>query len=71
LRKESGFDFADWIRLYVSATPGLEESLQAQREYIMAETRANELSSKPSPDDAAVKQVGIEVETATIGIARG
>ena len=68
LRKEGGFEFADRIRMYVSAAPGMEAALQAQRDDIMARTRADELSWEPVPDSEAVKQVSFGAETATFGI---
>ncbi len=50
LRKDSGLDVTDRIRLHVAADEQLAATLAAQREYIMRETLAIELL--PSPIDA-------------------
>jgi isoleucyl-tRNA synthetase len=43
LRKTSGLDVADRIKLHVTATPGLKEAIEAHREYVTAETLTVEL----------------------------
>jgi isoleucyl-tRNA synthetase len=49
LRKTSGLDVADRIKLHVAATPGLKEAVEANREYVTVETLTVELRfSDPS-----------------------
>lgn len=68
LRREAGLDMADRIRLYASASPGLGEVLRSHREYVMAETRADELSFMAVPERVIGKRVSIEGEVVNLGI---
>ena len=43
LRKSAGLDVADRIRVNVQATPGLKAAIEANRDYILAETLTVEL----------------------------
>jgi isoleucyl-tRNA synthetase len=50
LRKTANLDVADRIRVNVVATPGLKEAIEANREYVTAETLTVDLSfSEPVP----------------------
>ena len=53
LRKTAGLDVADRIKVYVTATLGLKEAIEANRDYVTAETLTVELSySEPVPGSA-------------------
>jgi isoleucyl-tRNA synthetase len=55
LRKTADLDVANRIRVNVTATPGLKEAIQANRDYVTAETLTVELSfSDPIPGSAIV-----------------
>jgi isoleucyl-tRNA synthetase len=55
LRKTAGLDVSDRIRAYVTATSGLREAIEANKDYITAETLTVELSfSDPGPGFASV-----------------
>ncbi len=43
LRKTADLDVADRIRVYVTATPGLKEAIEANRDYVNTETLTVEL----------------------------
>ena len=67
LRRDSGLEVADRIRLSVAAGPDLEPAVEQFRDYIMAETLASELVR------ADVVEAGTDVDldgvTARIAIA--
>ncbi len=51
LRKSADLDVADRIRVFVEATPTLKEAIQANQEYVTAETLTTDLRfEKPDPD---------------------
>jgi isoleucyl-tRNA synthetase len=55
LRKTAGLDVADRIKVNVVATPGLKEAIEANRDYVTAETLTVELNySEPVPGSASV-----------------
>jgi isoleucyl-tRNA synthetase len=72
LRKESGFDVADRIRLGVSASRDERAAFQNHRDFIMGETLSLEMefSDQLSGAYTAVRQVSLEETEVTIGIAR-
>ena len=70
LRKQADFDIADRIRLYVQATPGLTEAIQAHRDYIMVETLALELHQTEPPILAAKTTAEFDNEQMTVGIVK-
>ena len=70
LRKTAGLDVADRIRVYVTATPGLREAIQANRDYVTAETLTVELSfSDPGPGSASVTDE-FDGEKVTVGLIK-
>ncbi|MCX6035719.1 MAG: DUF5915 domain-containing protein, partial [Chloroflexi bacterium] len=70
LRKTAGLDVADRIRVYVTATPGLEEAIQANRDYVTAEILAVELKfSTPGPGSASVTDE-FDGEKVTVGLIK-
>ncbi len=70
LRKNSGLDVADRIRLYVLATPGLKEAIDTNREYVTTETLTVELFFSDCPDPAVVVAEEFEGEKASLGIIK-
>ncbi len=70
LRKQADLEVADRIKLYVEATPGLKEAIEAHRDYVTAETLTVELHFAAPP--AGVPSVSDEFdgEQTTIGIQR-
>jgi hypothetical protein len=53
MRKESGFDVADRIRLGVSASPAEREAFRTHKEFIMGETLALEMELVEELDEAS------------------
>jgi isoleucyl-tRNA synthetase len=73
LRKESGLDVADRIRLGVSAGSNPRKAFQVHREFIMGETLALELDLSEALDEGAystTQAVELDAEEIVIGIAR-
>ena len=70
LRKQAGFDIADRIRLYVSASPLLAEAVQVHREYVMNETLALELVAGEPPEGAETASAALEGESLTMGVSK-
>ncbi len=70
LRKHSGLDVADHIRLYLAASPQLEAALQAHQEYIANETLADEVHFTAPPAEAARKETRFDGQTLTIGLQK-
>jgi len=70
LRKQSGFDIADRIHLYSTASPGLEKAIQEFREYIMGETLALELHFGETPAKAAEATFEFDGERVKVGLIR-
>lgn len=70
LRKQAGFDIADRIRLFAVATPDLSQAIQEHRQYIMAETLADEFHLQVPPEQATTLSVTFDQEEATIGVQK-
>jgi isoleucyl-tRNA synthetase len=70
LRKTADLDVADRIRVYVTATPGLKEAIEANRDYVTAETLTVEMNySEPIPGLASVTDE-FDGEKVSIGLAK-
>jgi isoleucyl-tRNA synthetase len=70
LRKTTDLDVADRIRLYVTATPGLKEAIDANREYVTAETLTVEMDfTEPVPGSARVEDE-FDGEKVTLGLVK-
>jgi isoleucyl-tRNA synthetase len=68
LRKTADLDVADRIQVFVTATSGLREAIEANRDYITAETLTVELSfSDPAPESTSVTDE-FDGEKVTIGL---
>lgn len=70
LRKTADLDVADRIRVYVTATQGLREAIQANRDYVTAETLTVEQSfSDPGTVSASVTDE-FDGEKVTVGLVK-
>ena len=70
LRKTADLDVADRIRVYVTATPGLMAAIQANRDYVTAETLTVELNySEPVPGSASMTDE-FDGEKVSIGLVK-
>ncbi len=70
LRKTTGLDVADRIRLFVTASDGLQEAVNAHRKYIMTETLTVDLQFAAPPAEAATLQDNFDGETLTVGLVK-
>jgi isoleucyl-tRNA synthetase len=70
LRKTADLDVADRIRIYVTATPGLMEAIESNRDYVTTETLTVELSySDPVPGCVVVADE-FDREKVTVGLVK-
>jgi isoleucyl-tRNA synthetase len=70
LRKTADLDVADRIKVHVTATPGLKEAIEANRDYVTAETLTVELNfADPVPGSAQVTDE-FEGEKVTVGLVK-
>jgi isoleucyl-tRNA synthetase len=70
LRKTAGLEVADRIKLYVEASPGLKEAIEAHRDYVTAETLTTDLTyGEPLPASATVTDE-FDGEKVTVGLLK-
>jgi len=69
LRKESGFEVTDRIRIYVEATPRLDAALTSMQEYIMRETLTVEIAA-PGATAPALKELQINDESCKLALQK-
>ncbi|KAF0106464.1 MAG: isoleucyl-tRNA synthetase [Anaerolineaceae bacterium] len=70
LRKTAGLDVADRIKLYVTATPGLKAAIEANREYVTAETLTVEFKFAAPPPGAVKAEDEFDGEKVTVGLVK-
>jgi isoleucyl-tRNA synthetase len=70
LRKGTGLNVDDRIRVYVSSDPERQSAIEEHSEYLCAETLAVELAIGPPPSGIVVHTVELEGGLAAVGIAR-
>ncbi len=70
LRKQSGFNVEDRIRLFYQGDGALAQALERWREYIAAETLAVAVARGAAPDGASSKNLRIEGHDLTVGLVR-
>ncbi len=70
LRKQSGLDISDRIRLYYTASATLQQAVESFSDYIRGETLAIELSNQQPQDGAAVSSDSFDGEELTIGVLK-
>ncbi|MBI5031982.1 MAG: isoleucine--tRNA ligase [Chloroflexi bacterium] len=70
LRKSAGFDVADHIKLYYTATPKLASAIQTWREYITTETLADEMHATVAPTEAATVDDSFDGEKVTVSLVK-
>ncbi len=70
LRKQADLDISDRIRVVFSATPALEQAVQAYPNYISTETLALELVSGEVAEDLPNLHDSFDGETVTVGLEK-
>jgi isoleucyl-tRNA synthetase len=70
LRKQAELEVADRIKLYVQASPGLKDAIEAHREYITGETLTVHLAFEAPPGSAVQTSDQFDGETVTIGLIK-
>ncbi len=70
LRKTAGLDVADRIRVRVTATPGLKEAIESNRDYVTAETLTVELSFSDPVSGSASVMDEFDGEKVTVGLVK-
>jgi isoleucyl-tRNA synthetase len=70
LRKTADLDVADRIKVNVVATPALKEAIEANRDYITAETLTVELSYAEPVAESTTSSDEFDGEKVTVGLVR-
>ncbi len=70
LRKTADLDIADRIRLFVTSSEGLKQAIEANRDYVIAETLTVELNYATSPDPAVSVTDEFDGEKVTVGLKK-
>ena len=70
LRKSADLDVADRIRVYVSATPALKQAIQANQDYVTAETLTVDLRFEPPASDSIKSTDEFDGEKVTVGLIK-
>ncbi len=70
LRKTAGFDIADRIHTYYTATPALAKAIAAFADYIQSETLSVELTAGPAPEGAATAEDAFDGEKVKVGVIK-
>ncbi len=70
LRKTAGLEVADRIKVYVVATPGLKEAIEANRDYVTAETLTVELNYSQPPSESASVSDEFDGEKVSVGLVK-
>jgi isoleucyl-tRNA synthetase len=70
MRKEAGFDIADYIVTYYQAEPSLQKAIESQSDYIKQETLSKELLNQPPAEGAFSEKARIEGREVTLGVKR-
>jgi len=70
LRKTADLDVADRIKVFVTASDGLKDAIEAHRDYVTTETLTIDLKYAPSPAGAATTQDEFDGETLAVGLVK-
>ncbi len=70
MRKDAGFEIADYIVTYYQAEPSLQKAIEAQSAYIKQETLSKELLNEPPAEGAFSQKAKIEGREVTLGVKR-
>ncbi|MCL4487570.1 MAG: class I tRNA ligase family protein [Chloroflexi bacterium] len=70
LRKATGLDISDRIRIYHAATPKLAHAIEDFRAYIMGETLAEEMSAGPGPAGSSSDEDTFDGEHLTLSLTK-
>jgi isoleucyl-tRNA synthetase len=70
LRKTADLDVADRIKINVTATPGLKEAIEANREYVTAETLTVELNYADPVPESVTASDEFDGEKVTVGLMK-
>ncbi len=70
LRKTAGLEVADRIKLYVEASPGLKEAIEAHRDYVTAETLTVALNFTAPPANVPAMSDEFDGEKVTVGLVK-
>jgi isoleucyl-tRNA synthetase len=70
LRKTSGLEISDRIRLFCSASPVLTEAIEQHRDYVMGETLAVELTLGALPEGVPSVSDDFDGEHVTLALLK-
>ncbi|MBN2099497.1 MAG: isoleucine--tRNA ligase [Dehalococcoidia bacterium] len=70
MRKEAGFEIADYIVTYYQAEHSLQKAIESQSAYIKQETLSKELLNQPPAEGVFSQKAKIEGREVTLGVKR-
>jgi isoleucyl-tRNA synthetase len=70
MRKEAGFEIADYIVTYYQAEPSLQTAIESQSAYIKQETLSKELLNQPPAEGAFSEKAKVEGREVTLGVKK-
>jgi len=70
MRKAAGFEISDRIAVYYSDSERLRGVLGAHRDYVRAETLADDVAEGAAPEGAHVEEQSLDGETVTLAVRR-
>jgi len=70
MRKDAGFEIADYIVTYYQAEPSLQQAIESQSAYIKQETLSKELLNQSPAEDVFSEKARIEGREVTLGVKR-
>ena len=70
MRRNAGFDIADYIVTYYQAEPPLKQAIERFSTYIQQETLSRELLCRAPEEDAHSENYRINAQSLTLGVKR-
>ncbi|HRC89357.1 MAG TPA: DUF5915 domain-containing protein, partial [Bacteroidales bacterium] len=70
LRKESGFDVTDKIKVFIEDNDFVREAVKRHSSYISSQTLAKDISLVPSLQSSNVREIDIDDVTVKVEVAK-
>jgi len=70
MRRNAGFEIADYIVTYYQTEPSLQKAIESQSAYIKQETLSKELLNQPPAEGVFSEKAKIEGREVTLGVKK-